>query len=369
MKELAFNGNPISVDNNGEYIMPENASHISFKMGALNLNSNPQNYFSYKLVGIDEDWSSWLNQDFTNYSNLKGGKYKFEFRAANKRFEWSEVKTIPIQIQKGLTETLAFRFLLIASILGLIYLFYSYRKRQIEREAEIAGNYQKKIAELQLNALQSQMNPHFIFNSINSINSINYYIIKNDRDQASNYLAKFSRLIRQILENSKSKLITLEQELDAINLYLEIEQLRFEGKFIFEIEIDEHVQLSSIQIPPLIIQPYIENAIWHGLMNKTEPGHLLLKIINSGDQVQCIIEDDGIGSKAAGEISTGKGLHKQSLGTKITEDRLKYIEEMYDIQTNVEILDLFHMDLFHMDGTSAGTKVIINIPKLKLKHP
>jgi len=360
LKEIAFNGKPISVDNNGEYIMPKNASHISFKMGALNLNSNPQNYFSYRLVGIDEDWSNWLNQDFTNYSNLKGGNYKFEFRAANKRFEWSEVKTIPIQIRNKLTETFAFRFFLIAGILGMSYLFYSYRKRQIQREAEIAGNYQKQIAELQLNALQSQMNPHFIFNSINSIN---YYIIKNDRDQASNYLAKFSRLIRQILENSKSKLITLEQELEAINLYLEIEQLRFEGKFSFEIEIDDQVQLSSIQIPPLIIQPYIENAIWHGLMNKTEAGHLLLHIRNSGDQVQCIIEDDGIGRKAAAEINTGKGLQKQSLGMKITKNRLEYIEVMYGIKTNVEILDLLHMD-----GSAAGTRVTIDIPKLKLKQ-
>ena len=360
LKELAFNGKPISVDNNGDFVMPKNASHISFKMGALNLNSNPQNYFSYRLVGIDEDWSNWLNQDFTSYSNLTGGNYTFEFRAANKRFEWSEVKTIPIQIRKKLTETLAFKFFTIAGILSMLYLLYLYRQRQMSREAEIAASFQKQITELQLNALQLQMNPHFVFNSINSIN---YFIIKNDRDQASNYLSKFSRLIRQILENSKSKLISLEQELEAINLYLEIEQLRLEGKFHFEIEIDEQVQLSSVQIPPLIIQPYIENAIWHGLMNKIEPGHLLLYIKNSGDQVQFIIEDDGIGRKAASEINTGEGLKKQSLGTKITKDRLKYIEKMYGIRTNVKIVDLVHMD-----GSSAGTRVIIDIPKIKINH-
>ena len=360
LKELAFNGNVLSMDINGNYNMPKNSNHISFKMGALNLNSNPQNYFSYRLIGVDEEWSNWLSEDFTSYSNLKGGSYKFEFRVANKFFNWVETKTISFQIQKKWTETLIFRVFFLASILGLIYLFYLYRNRQMRREAEIDANYKKQITELQLNALQSQMNPHFVFNSINSIN---YFIIKNDRDQASNYLAKFSRLIRQILENSKSKLITLEQELEAINLYLEIEQLRFEGKFSFEIEIDEQVQLSSIQIPPLIIQPYIENAIWHGLMNKVEVGHLFLHIKNSGNQVQCIIEDDGIGRKAAAEMNTGKGMQKQSLGTQITKDRLKYIEEMYGIQTNVEILDLVHMD-----GSAAGTRVTIDIPKLKLKH-
>ena len=243
-------------------------------------------------------------------------------------------------------------------ILGLVYAPYWYRNRQMKRETAIAEEYQKQINELQMNALQLQMNPHFVFNSINSIN---YFIIQNDRDRASNYLAKFSRLIRQILENSKSKLISLEQELEAIQLYLEIEQVRFEGKFDFEIKIDEQVQLSSIQIPPLIIQPYVENAIWHGLMNKPDPGQLLLHIRNAGDSVLCIIEDDGIGREAAGKLDTGKGMRKQSLGTKITKDRLQYIQEMYGIQTDVETIDLTHMD-----GSAAGTRVVIKIPKLKL---
>ena len=292
IKEISFNGQPVFTSASDIVTLPAGAENVSLKLGALNLNINPVNYYSYKLKGVNEEWSQWSNLEDINYSNLKGGDYIFEFRAANKLFEWSETKTIPFIIEKKWTETIWFKLLLIALGLGLIFFPYWYRNRQLKREAEIASEYQKQINELQMNALQLQMNPHFVFNSINSIN---YFIIQNDRDKASNYLAKFSRLIRQILENSKSKLISLEQELEAINLYLEIEHVRFEGKFDFEIELDEDVQLSTIEIPPLIIQPYVENAIWHGLMHKKEPGQLLIQIQNAGDQVQCIIEDDGIG--------------------------------------------------------------------------
>jgi len=212
--------------------------------------------------------------------------------------------------------------------------------------------------ELKLNALPAQMNPHFIFNSINSIN---YYIIQNDRDKASSYLGKFSRLIRMILENSKLEFISLEQEFEAIALYLEIEQMRFEGRFEFELVTDKQVRLATVKIPPLIIQPYVENAIWHGLMHKDGKGYLSIYINDSNGLVKCVIEDDGIGREAAAALSNGKKMSKQSLGTEITKDRLAYIHEMYGIQIDVEI-----KDLKNMNGSAAGTRVTVKIPKLNV---
>ncbi len=327
-------------------------------MGGLNLNVKPTNYYTYRFGDQDAVWASWTTNDFVTYENLRGGDYEFAFRVGNKFMESSDVKIINIHIERKFTETFGFPLLVIAALAGLMYLLFWYRYRRAMHESEIADQYQRQIVELKLNALQVQMNPHFIFNSINSIN---YYIIKNDRDKASSYLGKFSRLIRMILENSKVEFISLEQELEAIALYLEIEQMRFEGRFEFEMVIDEQVRLASIQIPPLIIQPYVENAIWHGLMHKEGKGHLAIYIDDNDGIVTCTIEDDGIGREVAAKLSRGKEKKKKSLGTKITKDRLDYIQQMYDIKTVVEI-----KDLINMDGSAAGTRVVIKIPKYNL---
>ena len=358
IKQLSANGdilklNDVEIE---DVHLAKGTDNISIKMGAVNYNLHPINYFSYRMKGLDENWSAWSTNDYINYSNLKGGNYKFEYRVANKIFEFGKSKAIPITINKKFYESWIFKILLVLVGLGILAILIQLRDRIRNRENLLKEEYQSQINELQMNALQLQMNPHFVFNSINSIN---YYIIKNERDKASNYLAKFSRLIRLILENSKQKLISLEKELEAIRLYLEIEQVRFEGKFKFEIVVDDSVNLSSTQIPPLIIQPYVENAIWHGLMHKENPGHLSITIKNANSNVKCVIEDDGIGREASMKIGTGRGRNKNSLGTKITKNRLEYVGKIYGIKTDIEFIDLKHMD-----GTAAGTRVIITSPKL-----
>ena len=168
------------------------------------------------------------------------------------------------------------------------------------------------------------MNPHFIFNSLNSINM---FILENNKLQASEYLSKFSKLIRLILQNSQEAVIPLEKELEALQLYLELESLRFEQKFEYKISIDDEVDTGVLKVPPLIIQPYAENAIWHGLMHKKEKGHLDIEVYTENEMLFYRITDDGIGRKKAAELKSKSASAHKSMGMRITKDRLAMLQQ------------------------------------------
>jgi len=185
-------------------------------------------------------------------------------------------------------------------------------------------------------------------------------VIKNDKKNASNYLTKFSRLIRIILENSKSPLITIADEIEAVRLYLEMEKLRFNTKFDHSIKIENHMNLSTLLMPPLIFQPYIENAIWHGLMSKTSPGQLTISLNLEANNIVCIIQDNGIGREASMKKHKNKILKKESLGLKITDDRLAIMENKYDFKAKTEI-----QDLYDEEGKASGTRVVITLPIIR----
>jgi LytS/YehU family sensor histidine kinase len=216
----------------------------------------------------------------------------------------------------------------------------------------------EKLAEMEMKALRAQMSPHFIFNSLNSINR---YIVKSDPETASSYLTKFSKLMRLILENSNHKIITLEQELSALKLYIELEALRFNHKFRYVLHIDENVDASSIGVPPMIVQPFVENAIWHGLLQKEDTGELSIDVRRNDDVIQFMIEDNGIGRKKAQELKSKSISLEKSFGLKITTDRLKMANNNSDL-SHVEIVDL-HDEA----GQPSGTKVILRITALELE--
>ena len=213
---------------------------------------------------------------------------------------------------------------------------------------------QKKLSELEMHALRAQMNPHFIFNSLNAIN---LFILENNKLQASEYLAKFSKLIRLILQNSQEALIPLERELEALQLYLELESLRFENKFTYKIITDDLVDTTVIKVPPLIIQPYVENAIWHGLMHKKESGNLNIELYEKDELLFCRIADDGIGRKKAAELKSKSALSYKSMGMNITADRIAMLQQQEHLGTHIVI-----NDLVLADGSAGGTEVIIKIP-------
>ena len=212
----------------------------------------------------------------------------------------------------------------------------------------------KQLAETKMLALRSQMNPHFIFNSLNSIN---HFILSNDTDNASNYLTKFSRLIRLILDNSRTECGYLDNEIKALELYIQLEAVRFENAFSYEIFVNENVSVATILIPPLIIQPYVENAIWHGLLHKqTGEGKLQINIWMKDETLQIKITDNGVGREKATALKSNKTLLHKSHGMKITSERLEVINNLYKVNASVEITDLKD------DQNQAnGTSVLITI--------
>ena len=213
---------------------------------------------------------------------------------------------------------------------------------------------QQQATKLEMQALRAQMNPHFIFNSLNSINR---FILQNNKAQASEYLTKFSRLIRSILQNSESSLISLQSELEALQLYLELEAVRFNYHFHFDIRVGDDIDLSSLKVPPLIIQPYAENAIWHGLMHKEEKGNLQIELHEDGDMLCCKITDDGIGRKKAVELKSKSASKHKSMGMQITADRIAMLQKQKPSAPQIEITDLILPD-----GKSGGTEVLLKIP-------
>jgi len=222
------------------------------------------------------------------------------------------------------------------------------------KEQQLVEMQQQK-TELEMQALRAQMNPHFIFNSLNSINM---FILENNKLQASEYLSKFSRLVRLILQNSQEAFIPLERELEALKLYLELESLRFENKFEYKISVDGSVDTTVLKVPPLVIQPYAENAIWHGLMQKREKGHLEIELYAENQILFYKITDDGIGRKKATDLKSKSGLMQKSMGMRITADRIAMIEQQN--KTPITITDLVLSD-----GSPGGTEVLIKIPVIR----
>ena len=220
------------------------------------------------------------------------------------------------------------------------FVFYTYRQRQERRRTE-----------LELANLRAQINPHFIFNCLNSIYR---YTKERDTDTAAKYLQKFSSLLRLVLENSRSEKITLARDLEALQLYVDIESLRFKEKLQFSLELDPEIDPSFLQIPGMLIQPHVENAIWHGLMHRKEGGKIWLRLTLPAENLLRIeIEDDGIGRAAAGELESKSALTKKSLGQKITAERLKATGKLAHSET---------IDLSDENGNAAGTKVVMEIP-------
>ena len=227
----------------------------------------------------------------------------------------------------------------------------SLQKLESERSK---SELQQKATELEMQALRAQMNPHFIFNSLNSINR---FILQNNRALASEYLTKFSKLVRLILQNSQSSLIPLESELEALQLYLELEAVRFDHHFQFNIHIDESMDATTLKVPPLMIQPYAENAIWQGLMHKEEKGHLQIHLYGEDELLCCKITDDGVGRKKAVELKSKSASTHKSLGMQITADRIAKLRKDEQSVAQVKITDLILPD-----GTPGGTEVLLKIP-------
>ncbi len=226
---------------------------------------------------------------------------------------------------------------------------YSERLKEIaETKADLK---MKEIADLKMTALQSQMDPHFLYNSLNSINN---FVLQNDTEKASDYITKFSRLIREVLQKSSSLTIPLSEELGILALYVRLEQMRMEGGFDYVVTVDDDIDLDTIFVPPLFIQPFIENAIWHGFVNKEAYKKINLTLYNEDDKVRCEIIDNGIGIKKSKELKVSSSRARKSFGLKTSEDRIKLLHEDQKVYVIIEDIS---------DSKTSGTKVTLKFPK------
>ena len=355
LKTLSLFGEKMVLPSGAAIHLQHDQNHFSIEFSAVNQNLYPQTSFAYRMEGLDGAWVEAGTRRFVTYTNLPPGKYRFYLKAADKRGIWSgPVRLLELTIQPAFYQTWWSKVLAVALLFGLLMLAYKLRAAQIRRQERWKTKIDRQLAAVEMQALRAQMNPHFLHNSLNAINC---FILENQPEQASKYLVKFSRLMRIVLDNSRLKKITLAQELKALHLYVEMEQIRFEPAFEFVLELTETLDPEEIEIPPLLLQPYLENAIWHGLMNKKNaPGRLLVRLWLEQSYLLCQIEDDGVGREAAAKIKASSLTASTSLGMDLTAQRLSLLQRLGN-----PAADLAVFDLQDEEGKVSGTRVELKI--------
>lgn len=335
--------------NNNMLNLDYTQNNIHIQSNAIAFKNTDKKNFLYQLIGYDNDWHSSATGD-VQYTNLDHGNYRFVIYGINNDGKKSLTPaTFTFTIKRPFWFTWWFILFEISIIVLIIYFIFRYWKNKIEKKEHEKTLVNQRIAEFKMTALRSQMNPHFIFNAIGSIQ---HYILKNKIKQSYDYLSKFSMLIRNILNNSRQEYISLHQEVTTLKLYIELEQIRFTHPFEFKIEIDEQLDM-EMDIPTMLIQPYVENSIWHGLMPKESEGCLLELIFKQlNDTIRVTIRDNGIGRKPADpnkkNISRGMSITEQRIEALETTNEKKYITTINDLRDE--------------NGQVMGTEVTLIIP-------
>lgn len=317
--------------------------------------------YRYRLVGLDSTWRTTKSTSMA-YTTLPPGDYVFEVAVAtNERTIDAQIVRLPFRIRKAFWETYLFMTLLFSLTLFAIYYFIKKRISQVKRNEQEKAQVQQLLTEYELKALRAQMNPHFIFNAINSIQS---FVLRNDPKSANKYLTKFSRLIRSILENSRHEFVTLSHECRSLEIYMELECLRANFNFDYEFQADANIATDTLLIPPLIIQPFVENAILHGLMPLSDRrGHLRIGFQLLDDRfLRCTIDDNGIGRKKALELKQRKELNRPSFGMNATHERLNLLNNHKQGNASIQVTDKT------TNGIPAGTLVELTIQYLNTTY-
>jgi hypothetical protein len=280
-----------------------------------------------------------------NSQGLADARIRYEADTQNK-----EVQLLSLRLKNNRLLNYGFAgFIILTVAIG----FLLYRGSKLKDKRRIS-EMNRKISEMTQANLRQQMNPHFIFNTLNSIQ---YYMYQHDKLATNNYLTKFSSLMRKVLDNSQHTSVPLSDELTALNLYLELENIRFKDKFEYKITLDDEIDPLMHKIPTMLIQPYVENSISHGLIPKEGKGFVNIDLNLKEDYILCTIEDNGIGREAAKERNLKKEGNHNSLGTQISKSRLDLVNELYGTS-----LKTIYTDLKDENGEPAGTRVEIHIP-------
>jgi ligand-binding sensor domain-containing protein len=335
---------------------PENI--ISFEFTAVSYTASAKIKYAYMLEGLDKDWQFCENRRFANYNNLAGGSYTFKVKAMNADGFWSDsTASVNIVVKPPFRETGWFRLLVAVAVAGLVTLLVQKRIANIRKQAAYKQQqavFGQKLAETEMMALRAQMNPHFIFNCMNIIDSL---ITDNRKEDAQDFLQKFSKLIRLVLENSQHQQVSLQQDLQALKLYIRLEAIRSNHHFKYEFDVDEELIEKDYKIPPLLLQPYIENAILHGLRNKEKgEGRLVIRIKKSKGKIVVTVEDNGIGRKKSMQLNEENKKPYEHLGMKVTGKRISLLRMMNDNEVEVYVDDACEED-------ETGTRVTVILPE------
>jgi ligand-binding sensor domain-containing protein len=327
---------------------------FSLEFSALDYTNPSKNRYRYRLQNVDKDWiQTDAGNRLAEYRKVRPGTYVFNAVGSNNDGVWDEKGvSLVIIITPPWWSNWWFRILLSIFLIALVSTLIYRRIRGIRKKSEIEQKLleiEKQKFELEQKALRLQMNPHFIFNSLNSIQS---YILSNDAEKAVLYLGKFSQLMRLILSNSANKFISLKEELKSIIYYLDLEKLRFENKFDYTISLDKDMDNDFIEIPPMIVQPYIENAIIHGLLHKPTKGKIDIAFKHDGEKLICTVTDDGVGRERSMEIAKNSGIVRKSRGMLITQARLEILNRQSKDEFSVKVTDLKDEA-----GNPTGTKI------------
>lgn len=327
---------------------------ITFKYIGLSVNNNGKLLYRYRIQELDTAWTRTTSRE-AHFPGLREGDYTFSVQVIGKEGAWSEPVSLSFTIRPPWWRTWWFRIPLALLIAFMIALPLRYREEKIRKREEEKSRIDRQLWETQLKALRAQMNPHFAFNVMNSIQR---FLLENDSDSAHRYLGRFSKLLRLVLEHSERSSITLAEEITALKLYVELEMARFRNRFEFEVKIEDSLDPEEVMIPSMLIQPHVENAICHGLMHKQGKGKLSISIKGDAYTLVCTIEDDGIG-RAAAALLKDQAVKHNSMGVKITGERIRLLNTGNGgLQTRIT-------DLTDEAGNAAGTRVELFIPLVK----
>ncbi len=345
LSSVDVKGKPVWQDASQPIVLQPDENAITLNFSALNYEPVSKNQYKYQLEGVSPNWVDLGSQHTLSFTNLPPDAYRLTLMSGNSSGTWTDKPLVlNFTVKPHYTATWWFRTLIGLCIAGVVVGMMRWRVNTLAER----NRMDLQIAELKLKAVQSQMNPHFLFNSLNSVQN---YLLTNRGIEGAKYLSKFSKLVRRIMENSNHQYLRFEQIIETLRLYVEMESFRFNHEFHYDFDIEANDLLLDALLPPMLLQPHVENAIWHGLMPKEGDKRLYIAAHIDHNHIHCVIEDNGVGRKRTpqreGHISRG-------------QEMTKGIFESLRGQDNEARLDI--IDLFDANDNPAGTRVEMTIP-------
>ncbi|MEO8404211.1 MAG: histidine kinase [Chitinophagaceae bacterium] len=341
------------------YAISYKENNVKLNFIAISFRSEGDITYRYRLKGLNDNWDS-TRQTTLEYPSLPAGEFSLELLAINRFGEKSNLVVIHFSIKPPFWQTVWFWVLMAAILITIAGFIMRYQFNKFKSKEEEKAMIREKLSEMEQKALRAQMNPHFIFNCLSSIQG---FIINKDFEKTNKYLSQFAHLIRQTLDNSDKPVISIENEKSYLRSYLEVEKMRYDQVFSYGIDVTPDIEQDFTFIPCMLLQPYVENSIRHGLRYKEDnTGMILIKFEKTEKGLTCIVEDNGIGRQKALEYKSRVHIEYQSKGMTLADERIKTLNQKLNEKINIDIIDL--MDDYNQP---AGTRVIIFFPTSSLK--